>query len=80
MAVGKKAGQGQYGREGKEARQEQILAVIGVDDILMQLSPCKCYFHFRQTVKSRLCKELSCLSLRQFLGVNGNERGRGNRH
>ena len=46
MEVGKKAGQGQYGRAGKEARQEQILEVIGLDDILMQISPCKRLFSF----------------------------------
>ena len=39
MALGKKAGQEQYGRVGKEARQEQILEVIGLDDILMQNKP-----------------------------------------
>ena len=39
MEVGKKAGQGQHGRSGKEARQEQILEVIGLDDILMQNKP-----------------------------------------
>ena len=79
MEVKKKAGQGQYGRVGKEARQEQILEVIGLDDILMQISPCKCYFRFRQTVKSRLCKGLTFFSSRQFLGINGNECRRGNR-
>ena len=69
MTVGRKAGQGQYGRVGKEARQEKILEIIGLDDLVMQISSCNCQITSVQRI--------SCVSWKQLLGVNGNERGQG---